>query len=63
MESQRPPMSALGQNQTLKRLHPMSALPPKGDIVSVGFPLYDGQRVTDARLTPAELETRTSGHG
>ena len=25
-------MSALGQKQTLKRLHPMSALPPKADI-------------------------------
>src|SRR5215469_8210591 len=26
-------MSALGQKRTLKRLHPMSALPPKADIV------------------------------
>jgi hypothetical protein len=25
-------MSALGQNRTLKRLQPMSALPPKADI-------------------------------
>src|SRR5215813_4600282 len=25
-------MSALGQKRTLKRLHPMSALPPKADI-------------------------------
>jgi hypothetical protein len=25
-------MSALGQKQTLERLHPMSALPPKADI-------------------------------
>jgi hypothetical protein len=25
-------MSALGQKQTLNRLHPMSALPPKADI-------------------------------
>jgi len=27
-------MSALGQKRTLKRLHPMSALPPKADVVS-----------------------------
>jgi hypothetical protein len=27
-----PAMSALGQKRTLKRLHPMSALPPKADI-------------------------------
>ena len=27
------PMSALGQKRTLKRLHPMSALPPKADMV------------------------------
>ena len=27
-----PLMSALGQKQTLKRPHPMSALPPKADI-------------------------------
>jgi len=27
-----PLMSALGQKRTLKRLHPMSALPPKADI-------------------------------
>jgi len=27
-----PLMSALGQKQTLKPLHPMSALPPKADI-------------------------------
>jgi hypothetical protein len=27
-----PPMSALGQKQTLKRLHAMSALPPIADI-------------------------------
>jgi hypothetical protein len=26
-------MSALGQKRTLKRLHPMSALPPKADIL------------------------------
>jgi hypothetical protein len=26
------PMSGKGQNRTLKRLHPMSALPPKADI-------------------------------
>src|SRR5262249_36186473 len=30
--SQVDPMSALGQKQTLKRLHLMSALPPKADI-------------------------------
>src|SRR5215472_4575156 len=28
-------MSALGQKQTLKRLDPMSALPPKADILAV----------------------------
>jgi hypothetical protein len=28
----KPLMSALGQKQTLKRLHLMSALPPKADI-------------------------------
>jgi hypothetical protein len=28
-----PLMSALGQKRTLERLHPMSALPPKADIV------------------------------
>jgi len=27
-----PPMSALGQKQTLRRVWPMSALPPKADI-------------------------------
>ena len=43
-------MSALGQKRTLKRLHPMSALPPKADIVQqnghVGF-------VPKADLTPS----------
>jgi hypothetical protein len=29
-------MCAKGQKQTLKRLHPMSALPPKADIVRHG---------------------------
>jgi hypothetical protein len=29
-------MTAMGQKQTLKRLHPMSALPPKADIVQDG---------------------------
>jgi hypothetical protein len=29
-------MSGKGQNRTLKRLHPMSALPPKADIVHDG---------------------------
>jgi hypothetical protein len=28
-----PPMSALGQKQTLRGVRPMSALPPKADIV------------------------------
>jgi hypothetical protein len=35
--------SALGQKQTLERLHPMSALPPKADIV---------QDDRDVRLVP-----------
>src|SRR5262249_48891131 len=30
-------MSALGQKRTLKRLHPMSALPPKADIAGGGY--------------------------
>ena len=32
-----PLMSALGQKRTLKRLHPMSALPPKADIADSGL--------------------------
>src|SRR5262249_1630855 len=36
-------MSALGQKQTLKDLHPMSALPPKADMV---------QRNQDVRFVP-----------
>jgi len=31
-----PPMSALGQKQTLRHLQPMSALPPKADMVEHG---------------------------
>ena len=30
------PMSQMGQNRTLNRLHAMSALPPKADIVQHG---------------------------
>jgi hypothetical protein len=35
--------SALGQKRTLKRLHPMSALPPKADIAG---------RLLDVRYVP-----------
>jgi hypothetical protein len=38
-----PPVSALGQKRTLKRLHPMSALPPKADIA---------ERDRDVRFVP-----------
>jgi hypothetical protein len=31
-------MSAVGQKRTLKRLHPMSALPPKADMGSQNLP-------------------------
>ena len=36
-------MSALGQKRTFKRLHPMSALPPKADI---------GTQPRDVRFVP-----------
>jgi hypothetical protein len=45
-------MSALSQKRTLKQLHPMSALPPKADIVQYGgnvrfVPIGDIVRRTD----------------
>jgi hypothetical protein len=38
-----PLMSAMGQKQTLERLHPMSALPPKADMAD---------RSADVRFVP-----------
>jgi hypothetical protein len=46
-------MSALGQKRTLKRFHPMSALPPKADIASTA--LYDTETVSTALY---DTETR-----
>jgi len=46
-------MSALGHKRTLKRLHPMSALPPKADII---------QHDRDVRFVPKadiDLPTRS----
>jgi len=43
-------MSALGHKRTLKRLHPMSALPPKADII---------QHDRDVRFVPkADIDCR-----
>jgi hypothetical protein len=41
------PMSALGHKRTLRRVHPMSALPPKADI-------HQGNR--DVRFVPILLQ-------
>ena len=48
-----PHMSALGHKRTLSRLHPMSALPPKADIVQ------DGR---DVRFVPKADEALASNH-
>src|SRR5215831_14635602 len=56
-------MSALGQKRTLKRLHPMSALPPKADIAErdhhVRFwpPLTHGAAFTSWRCPDAAALT------
>jgi hypothetical protein len=44
-----PPMSALGQKQTSKRVQSMSALPPKADI---GTPPRDVHFVPEADIAP-----------
>jgi len=49
-------MSALGQKRTLKRLHPMSALPPKADIRDAITAKYTAHRCC-LRISSATVGT------
>jgi len=53
-----PLMSALGQQRTLKRLRPMSALPPKADIAECRFHVRFVPKA-DIRV-PASIEACTA---
>jgi hypothetical protein len=55
-----PLMSALGQKQTLKRPHSMSALPPKADIAETDYQNWTALHTTQALAAFTTLRKESS---